>query len=340
MSKTSTSSLSRNADDLFILVVDDARFSATVIVRALKAAGYKNAVHVESAADALETMATQVVHIVIADWMMPGMDGLELTHRIRQLDEASNRYTYIIMLTARDGIAPMKQAFDEGVDDFINKSAMQQQLLPRIFAAERLSNNQNRLLRDTQELLQANQLLHKSNQSLKSLCTLDALTGVGNAAYNQSKIESNLRHVESRGGAICCILLHIKGLSGDEANYPPRVVNELVVGVSRRLKGLIRPLDDISRIDKFTFSIVTHQPELGLCVGASFKRILDAINHRAFQTTAGFKEVSVEMSIAAADQKNGLPLAEAFIALADQALKESIRVQRIHHLHYRAPNAV
>jgi len=338
MGTISSNALARPPNDLSILVVDDARFSAAVIIRALKKAGYNNTVHVESAMDALQTVDQRIVNIIIADWMMPEMDGLQLTQRIRQLDEAENRYTYIIMLTARDGIEAMKQAFDEGVDDFINKSAMQQQLLPRIFAAERLVNNQNRLLRDTQELLHANQQLQKANKTLKDLSTLDALTGLGNTVYNQNKVRDNLRHVESRGGAICYVLLHISGLSGQEANYPPRVVNELIVGVSRRLKGLVRPLDDISRIKKFTFAIVTHQADLSLCVGASFKRIVDAINHRAFQTAAGFKEITVEMSIAAADQKNGLPNATQLIELADQALEESIRVQRIHHIHYRASN--
>src|SRR5690554_5811251 len=151
MGTISSNSLPRPPNDLSILVVDDARFSAAVIIRALKAAGYQNTLHVESAIDALEMVEQKTISIIIADWLMPEMDGLELTQRIRQLDEAKNRYTYIIMLTARDGIEAMKQAFDEGVDDFINKSAMQQQLLPRIFAAERLVNNQNRLLRDTQE---------------------------------------------------------------------------------------------------------------------------------------------------------------------------------------------
>lgn len=338
MGTISSNSLPRPPNDLSILVVDDARFSAAVIIRALKAAGYQNTLHVESAMDALDMVEQKTISIIIADWLMPEMDGLELTQRIRQLDEAKNRYTYIIMLTARDGIDAMKQAFDEGVDDFINKSAMQQQLLPRIFAAERLVNNQNRLLRDSHELLQANQLLQKANATLKDLSTLDALTGLGNKTYNYNKVHDNLRHVESRGGAVCCILLHINGLSATAVNYPPRVINELIVGVSRRLKGLVRPLDDISRVNKFTFSIVTHQTDINLCVGASFKRILEAINHRAFQTTVGFKEITVEMSIAAAGQENGLPSAKELIDLAEQALQESIRVKRIHHIHYRAPS--
>lgn len=326
----------QSSSDLSIMVVDDARFSAAVIVRALKTGGYQNITHVDSATVALQRLAEVPFSIIIADWMMPEMDGLELTRRVRQMDEAVNRYTYIIMLTARDGIDAMKHAFDEGVDDFVNKSVMQQQLLPRIFAAERLVNNQNRLLRETQTLLEANQALSKANQTLKELSTLDSLTGLGNKLYNSNKVRDNLRHTESRGGATCVILIRINGIAELEQKYPPRIINELIIGISRRLKGLVRPLDDVSRLTKFTFAVVTHQPDLNLCVGTSFKRILEAINHRAFQTSVGFKEVTVDMSIAAASAKTGLPDADQLINLAEEALKESVVTRRIHHIHYRS----
>ena len=321
--------------DLYILVVDDAKFSSTVIIRNLKSGGYENIGHAESAREALQRQEDKPASIIIADWLMPEMDGLEMTKRIRQMDEACNRYTYVIMLTARDGIDALKHAFDEGVDDFVNKSAMQQQLLPRVYAAERLVNNQNRLLRDVKELIEDNQQLNKANQTLKGMCTLDSLTGLGNKIYNHNKLTDNLKHTESRGGATCFILMRVSGMKELEKQLPPRIVNELVIGISRRLKSLVRPLDDVSRLTKYTFAIVTHQPDISQCIGPSFKRIVDAINHRAFQTSMGFMEVSVDASIAAASADNGLPSPEQLMALAEEKLKESIETQRIQHIHYR-----
>ena len=321
--------------DLSILVVDDAKFSSTLIMRNLKSAGYENISHAESAPQALQRQEENPANIVIADWLMPEMDGLEMTKRIRQMDEAKNHYTYVIMLTARDGIDALKHAFDEGVDDFVNKSAMQQQLLPRVFAAERLVNNHNRLLRDVKELLEDNRKLEKANRTLKGLSTLDPLTGLGNKTYNLNKLNDNLSHTESRGGATCYLLIRIHGIDELEKKLPSRIVNELVVGISRRLKSLVRPLDDVSRLTKFTFAVVTHQPDLTLCVGSSFKRIVDAINHRAFKTSMGFNEVNVDMAVAAASAKYGLPSAEQLMALAEEKLKESIETQRIQHIHYK-----
>lgn len=321
--------------DLPILVVDDAKFSTTVITRNLMAGGYNNISHAASAKVAIELQEKNPASVIIADWLMPEMDGLEMTKRIRQMEESTNRYTYIIMLTARDGMEALKHAFEEGVDDFVNKAVMQQQLLPRVFAAERLVNRYNRLLRDNNELLNANQQLEKSNQTLKGLCTLDSMTGLGNRNYAIGKLLDNLKHTESRGGATCFLLMRINNVQEFEKKYPKPILRELVIGISRRLKGLVRPLDDVSRIGNYTWAVVTHQPDISYCEGKSFRRVLDAINHRAFQTSMGFQSISVDMSIAAATLDLGLPTPEVLIALADEKMKEASISRRIEHVHYK-----
>ena len=321
--------------DIPILVVDDARFSTTVIIRNLQAGGFQDIRHADSAKQAITMLENDPASIVIADWLMPEMDGLEMTKRIRQMDEAYNRYTYVIMLTARDGIEALRHAFDEGVDDFVNKAVMQQQLLPRVYAAERLVNNQNRLLREAEELLLANRQLEKANQALKGLCTLDSLTGLGNRTYALEKLRDNLKHTESRGGATCFMLIKLTNTAELEKKFPKDIIEELIVGISRRLKGLLRPLDNVSRLDQYAFSVITHQPDLSLCVGQSFRRIKDSINHRAFQTSMGFQSITVEMSIAAASSSNNaLPSAETLIELAESRLQESAKTHRIEHIHY------
>jgi len=321
--------------DLPILVVDDAKFSTTVITRNLAAGGYTNIQHASSAKIAIEMQETSPCSVIIADWLMPEMDGLEMTKRIRQIEESTNRYTYIIMLTARDGMEALQHAFDEGVDDFVNKSVMQQQLLPRIFAAERLVNRYNRLMRDNNELLISNQQLEKTNTALKGLCTLDSMTGLGNKVYALSKTVDNLKHTESRGGATCLLMVRIQNPQDFERKYPKPILRELIIGISRRLKGLVRPLDDVSRISNYTWVVVTHQPEISYCEGKSFRRILDAINHRAFQTSMGFQSITVDMSISAATADYGLPTPEQLIALAEAKMKEASTTGRIEHTHYR-----
>ena len=137
---------------LSIMVVDDAKFSSAVIGRALAQAGYQDIRFASSAGEALVQLEKRPVSVLLADWLMPEMDGLELTAQVRQHDEATNHYTYIVLLTGKDGDKVQGEAFDRGVDDFISKTSMSDQLLPRIFAADRVSNTINRLLGETRLL--------------------------------------------------------------------------------------------------------------------------------------------------------------------------------------------
>jgi len=74
--------------------------------------------------------------VVVADWVMPGMDGLELCRRIRGIPDRP--YTYFILQTARGGRDSMREAMDAGVDDFLPKPAAAEELGARLRVAERI----------------------------------------------------------------------------------------------------------------------------------------------------------------------------------------------------------
>lgn len=314
--------------DTSILIVDDAKFSTTVISRALKKGGYDNVMSVSSATDAFQMQKETPYRILIADWLMPEMDGLEMTRRIRQMDEASNRYTYIIMLTAKDGGDALQHAFDEGVDDFINKSAMQEQLLPRIYAAERMVDNQNRLLNENQRLIIA-------NRNLKKYTSIDPLTGLGNRKYALNKLADMLKHSSTRGDVSCLILVNIVDWQGMRKKYSDNICNELIVGVSRRLRGLVRPMDITCRLDEARFALLAHQPDITQCTPSSYKRIHEGIGLRAFITSMGFITIKITTSIAAASNEFGLPNSERLIELAEQEMNRSENTGRIVVSYYR-----
>ncbi|WP_372983218.1 PleD family two-component system response regulator, partial [Marinobacter sediminum] len=167
--------------DLPILVVDDAKFSSMVVGRTLRKAGYRDVRIVNNASAALELIEQRPVSVLIADWLMPEMDGLQLTDQVRQQDEQNNHYTYVILLTARESIDALSEAFDRGVDDFIYKSDMTKQMIPRIFAADRMADRQNTLLR-------ANALLVENNRELEATNIIDLETGLGNNQYGRKRL--------------------------------------------------------------------------------------------------------------------------------------------------------
>ena len=89
-------------EDLSIIIVDDLQFSREVIKSGLGKSGFADIRTAASADEALYLLNQRRAHVVLADFWMPGMNGLEMTDLIRRWDENNDRYTGIILLTAED----------------------------------------------------------------------------------------------------------------------------------------------------------------------------------------------------------------------------------------------
>src|SRR5438132_5932571 len=101
-----------------VLVVDDDEIARDLLSNALIQAGYR----VWVAADGREALAilrTTPCRLVISDWVMPEIDGIELCRQIRAGDFP--RYIYVILLTSRDQTQDIVEGLSAGADDFITK---------------------------------------------------------------------------------------------------------------------------------------------------------------------------------------------------------------------------
>lgn len=307
--------------DLPILVVDDAKFSSMVVGRTLRNAGYRDVRIANNASDALKLMEQRQVSLLIADWLMPEMDGLQLTDCVRQQDEQDNHYTYVILLTARESVEALSEAFDRGVDDFIYKSDMTKQLISRVFAADRMADRQNTVLR-------ANALLVENNRELEASNIIDLETGLCNAQYARQRLQKTLRHAESRAGATAYVMCGIRNWQDLKRKHPPSVMSELAVGIARRLNTLIRPIDALCRVGDNQFAIVSYFPTSDHCTTSAFRRIFDGINHKALKTTAGYISVEAGMVLCKADAQNGTPSTQDVERAAVQGLVDAYETRR------------
>lgn len=307
---------------LSILVVDDAKFSSAMIGRALTQAGYQDLRFASSAGEALQLLEQRPASVLLADWLMPEIDGLELTARVRQLDEMADHYTYTILLTGKEGENVLGEAFDRGVDDFISKSAMNEQLVPRVYAADRLCNT-------LQRLLQEKRLLTQNIASLEQRNLVDSLTGLGNPRYLRQKLADSLRQVESRGGALCYLLIGLQEAGALRTQYGDTFYNELLHGVARRLQQLVRPLDVLTRLDDNHFGLITLLEDLQECSPSSFKRLHEGLNLKAFKTSEGFVTLKAGISLVGLDAK-GLPIdTELLIQHAARQLPQAYASGRV-----------
>jgi len=313
--------------DLSIMVVDDAKFSSAIITKTLRNSGYCDVRIANTAATAVSMLEQRSVSVLIADWLMPEMDGLELAERVRQLDEATNHFTYIILLTAKEGVKALSEAFDRGVDDFINKSEMNKQLLPRVYAADRIADMQN-------TMLITNQLLMNNYQELQERNLLDLSTGLGNQRLARDRLSDMLRQVESRSGAASYVLIGIGNWQAIRKQYNTAIVEEVANGIARRLRHLTRPLDTICRISENQLAIISQFSNIDHCTSSCFRRIHDGINHKAFKTTAGFISVQAGTSVVGINDSLAIPTSQQVERVALRQLQYAFETGTISISHW------
>lgn len=116
---------------LSILIVEDNVHFRTLIHSILQALGISKLEEARDGSEALEILGDLSPDLVILDWKMEGMDGVECVRQIRDLDGA-NRFVPIVMVTGYTESSLKKQARDAGVNDFLGKPISPQSLLSRI----------------------------------------------------------------------------------------------------------------------------------------------------------------------------------------------------------------
>jgi phosphoserine phosphatase RsbU/P len=118
-----------------ILIIDDDPTVRMTLSRSLKNQGYDVSVAVDGEAGLQEAMRLRPA-LIICDWMMPVMDGLEVCRHVKA--ESSLANTYFILLTARDQVGDIVQGLETGADDFLSKPPDMNELKARVRAGLRL----------------------------------------------------------------------------------------------------------------------------------------------------------------------------------------------------------
>ena len=112
---------SYDLERLSVLVVDDNRHMRFLVKTILHAFGIREVMEAADGSDALKILKTFPADVVITDWMMDPLDGLDLTRMIRTSTDSTNPFVPIIMLTGHTELARVKEARDAGITEFLAK---------------------------------------------------------------------------------------------------------------------------------------------------------------------------------------------------------------------------
>lgn len=142
-----------------VLVVDDSRAQRRILSSYLGRWGYM-VFEAASGEEAMEVCRSESIDLVVSDWMMPGISGLEFCQEFRKLER--EHYGYFILLTSKSDKTEVAQGLDIGADDFLTKPVAGDELLARIRAGERI-------LRMERELTEKNRLVSSTLTEISAL---------------------------------------------------------------------------------------------------------------------------------------------------------------------------
>ncbi|MDA8430309.1 MAG: diguanylate cyclase [Geobacteraceae bacterium] len=179
-----------------VLIVEDDMMSRTLLMSALKKEGYEFAV-ARNGQEAIDLYSQEFFPIIITDWLMPEMDGLELCRLIRSMK--IDRYIYIIILTGQNSKTDLVKGLEAGADEYMVKPIHQAELRVRLKGACRI--------------LELETSLKKNMAEIREISIRDRLTGIFNRVYmdhhlSQEIIRSSRYHHSL--SVLMCDLDHFK----------------------------------------------------------------------------------------------------------------------------------
>lgn len=119
-------------DELSVLIVDDSKHMRKLVRTIVNSLGIVEVLEAEDGEQAYERLENFPADIIIVDWNMVPMDGIEFTRKVRTNDDSPNAYVPIIMLTGHTQMKRVQIARDAGVNEFLAKPVSARKIYQRI----------------------------------------------------------------------------------------------------------------------------------------------------------------------------------------------------------------
>jgi two-component system cell cycle response regulator len=223
-----------------VLVVEDDPVHKLMLEKLLSRWGYQVQA-VTNGAEAIRLLVgDDSIQLVIADWMMPEMDGLDLCREIR--NRGSQPYIYFILLTAKDQHDDVVAGLDAGADDYVIKPVHHSELNARIRAAKRIIDLQNQLL--------------EAQERLRIQATHDALTGIWNRRAIFEALARELDRAERQEIPVAVVLIDLDHFKKVNDSHGHLVGDEVLRETAQRIRGAVRSYDAVGRYGGEEFLVV------------------------------------------------------------------------------------
>jgi two-component system, cell cycle response regulator len=191
-----------------------------------------------SGAEAWEILKkTDSPKLVLLDWVLPDLDGIELCKRIREVassgGESTAPYVYVILLTSNEGRQNMLDALQAGADDYLVKPFDELELKARLLVGKRILDLQDELV--------------AARESMRHAATHDSLTGVMNRGEIVALLERELERARREHSPVGVILGDIDHFKNVNDTLGHLFGDEALREIGRRLRAQLRVYDGVGR---------------------------------------------------------------------------------------------
>lgn len=223
-----------------ILIADDSIVSRHLLEATLRKWGYEVMVACDGA-EALELLQREdAPALIILDWMMPGMTGVEVCRRIRQ--RGREPYIYILLLTSKSQKEDLIEGMDAGADDYITKPFDESELQVRLRAGRRLVDLQAELL--------------KAREELREQATRDSLTGLRNRSAILNELTRELARAQRESRPLGVVIVDLDHFKRVNDTYGHLAGDQVLREAARLMQNGIRQYDSIGRYGGEEFLIL------------------------------------------------------------------------------------
>jgi putative two-component system response regulator len=204
--------------------------------------------------EAIRLINEHAPRVVLSDWVMPKMDGVELCRHVRK--QASSQLTHFIMLTGHSDKSRLLDAYAAGVDDFISKPFDAEELLARVRAGIRSAKLHDELYRKATGSQALNGHLATINSRLERLSITDELTGLFNRRHAMMRIEEQWQQTDRTGQSLTVATIDVDRFKQINDTHG----HDAGDGVLRRIAGILREqtrgTDTVCRLGGDEFLII------------------------------------------------------------------------------------
>jgi two-component system cell cycle response regulator len=286
-----------------VLVVDDSAVYRKLVGDHLQAWGFTVMVAVDGAQASAVLERPDSPKLVLLDWVLPDIEGIELCQRIREAG-SSRPYVYVILLTSKEGRQNMLHAMEAGADDYLVKPFDELELKARLLVGKRILDLQD-------ELVQA-------REAMRHAATHDSLTELLNRGEILEMLPRELERARRERNAVSVILADIDHFKQVNDTLGHLFGDRALQQIARRLRSALRVYDSIGRYGGEEFLLILPGCDLNDAVARAneLRKLVAATPVAALDKE---KVIQVSMGVAGSEAF-GKGEVEAILSRADAAL--------------------